>query len=113
MTASLTIEVDRRDNVVRVPAAALRFKPTADVLNALGAEAPATRDALVWQVEGEQVTPVPVKTGLSDGVWTEVVDAPFTDETRLVTRVVLGDSASQPSSSTTNNPLMGSQPRWR
>jgi HlyD family secretion protein len=114
MTASLTIEVDRRDDVVRVPAAALRFKPTAEVLEALGAEAPGTPGATVWQADGEQVTPVPVKTGLSDGVWTEVVDAPFTEGTRLVTRVVLGDSGSQSSSpATTNNPLMGSQPRWR
>ena len=35
MTATLTVEVARRDNVLRVPSAALRFKPTASVLAAL------------------------------------------------------------------------------
>ena len=33
MTANVTIEVARRDDVLRVPAAALRFKPTAEALH--------------------------------------------------------------------------------
>ena len=37
MTANVTIEVARRDDVLRVPAAALRFKPDADVLARFGA----------------------------------------------------------------------------
>ena len=32
MTANVTVETARRDNVLRVPVAALRFKPTAEVL---------------------------------------------------------------------------------
>ena len=36
MTATITVEVARRDNVLRVPSAALRFKPTSSVLAALG-----------------------------------------------------------------------------
>ena len=32
MTANLNVEIARRDNVLRVPAAALRFRPTADLL---------------------------------------------------------------------------------
>ena len=41
MTASMRIEVSRRDNVLRVPNAALRFRPTADMYATLGQEAPA------------------------------------------------------------------------
>lgn len=115
MTASLSVEVDRRDDVLRIPAGATRFKPSAEVLTALGVEAggrPA--GSVVWRADGETISPVPVTTGLSDGVWTEVVDAPFTEGTRLVTRVALGDAASQPSrSAATGNPLMGTQPRGR
>lgn len=115
MTASLTIEAARRDDVLRIPAAAARFKPNAETLAALGIEAtPRGSAQVVWMTDGETISPVPVTTGLSDGTWTEVVDAPFTEGTRLVTRVVLGDAGSQPSrSTTTNNPLMGSQPRGR
>ena len=36
MTANVTIEVARRDDVLRVPAAALRFRPTESQLTALG-----------------------------------------------------------------------------
>ena len=78
MTANVTIEVARRDDVLRAPAAALRFKPTAETLKALGAgAAPAGRGAIVWQHTGEGVVPVPVKSGISDGTWTEIVEAPF------------------------------------
>jgi HlyD family secretion protein len=115
MTASLSIEVDRRDDVLRIPAAAARFRPTAEMLDALGADAGPRSGSIVWRAEGgEMISPVPVKTGLSDGMWTEVVDAPFTEGTQLVIRVVMGHTSSQPSrSTTTSNPLMGSQPRGR
>jgi HlyD family secretion protein len=36
MTANVTIEVSRRQNVLRVPAAALRFKPDAKTLARFG-----------------------------------------------------------------------------
>jgi HlyD family secretion protein len=41
MTANVTIEIARRSNVLRAPAAALRFRPTADVFAALKQEVPA------------------------------------------------------------------------
>ncbi len=114
MTASLSIEVDRRDDVLRIPAAAARFKPTGDVLEALGVEAAPRSGSVVWRADGDVISPVPVTIGLSDGMWTEVVDAPFTEGTRLVTRIALASTGSQPSrSTTTSNPLMGSQPRGR
>jgi HlyD family secretion protein len=40
MTANVGIETARRDDVVRVPNAALRFRPTADTFAALGQETP-------------------------------------------------------------------------
>jgi HlyD family secretion protein len=40
MTASMRIEVSRRDGVMRIPSAALRFRPTNDMWTALGQEPP-------------------------------------------------------------------------
>lgn len=40
MTASMRIEVSRRDNVLRIPNAALRFRPSTDMYTALGQEPP-------------------------------------------------------------------------
>jgi HlyD family secretion protein len=109
MTATLDVEVARRDDVLRVPAAALRFKPTAEQLeamNALPADGP-NRGARVWQTTAEGVVAVPARTGISDGVWTEVLDGPLTEGTAVVTRVVLGDAASRSSSSgPSSNPLL-------
>ena len=40
MTANVTIEIARRENVLRVPNAALRFRPTADIFAALNQPMP-------------------------------------------------------------------------
>ena len=114
MTATLDIEVDRRDNVLRAPAAATRFKPTAEMLKALEAPAGAkSAPNTVWTYTEGHVAPVKVKLGASDGVWTEIVDAPIAEGTPLITRVTLGTEAAAPASAParTGNPLMGSAPR--
>ena len=116
MTATLDIEVDRRDNVLRAPAAATRFKPTAEMLKALEAPAGAkSAPNTVWTYTEGHVAPVQVKLGASDGVWTEIVDAPFAEGTPLVTRVALGTEAAAPAAAParTGNPLMGSAPPAR
>lgn len=41
MTANVNIEIARRENVLRLPAGALRFRPTADIFAALGQQPPA------------------------------------------------------------------------
>jgi HlyD family secretion protein len=72
MTANIAATVDQRENVLTIPAAALRFRPAAEgeqpqaQANRRGAPA-------VWRVEGAALTAVPVRLGLSDGVRTEVV----------------------------------------
>jgi HlyD family secretion protein len=40
MTANVRVEIVRRSNVLRVPTAALRFRPTGDIFTALGQEIP-------------------------------------------------------------------------
>jgi HlyD family secretion protein len=40
MTAQVTIEIARRENVLRIPAAALRFRPTKDIFDALNQAMP-------------------------------------------------------------------------
>ena len=110
MTANLTIEVARRDNVLRVPAAALRFKPAPDVLTRFGvtgAKAPAGKSATVWVSNGVSISPVSVTPGVSDGTQTEIVGSPFAAGALLVTRAAAADGATTARPSATNgNPLM-------
>ena len=111
MTASLSVEVARRENVLRAPAAAARFRPTAELLDALGA--PSAKGPVLWRVTGESIAPVPVKTGLSDGTWTELIDAPLEVGTQVVTRAAVGTTPGTTTPARTNNPLMGTQPPRR
>ena len=114
MTANVTIEVTRRDDVLRVPAAALRFKPDADVLahfGVQGAKAPTGKSATVWVSSGTTVEPVAVTTGASDGAQTEIVKGSLADGALVVTRAApkttsTTSTAATKSSATSGNPLM-------
>lgn len=90
MTATLAIEVGRHDNVLRVPAAALKWRPTLDVLahyGAKGATMPSGKATTVWISNGTTISPVTVTIGATDGVDTEIVTAPFSEGARVVTRM--------------------------
>jgi HlyD family secretion protein len=64
MTATVAIETARKDDVVRVPMRALRFRP---------ADAPPDAASAVWGVEGEDVRRIPVTIGLRNDEHAEVV----------------------------------------
>jgi HlyD family secretion protein len=122
MTATASIEVARRDDVLRVPAAALRYKPDAAVLAeyARGAAPPSASAApavkapaagtRVWVMKDGAIAPVTVTAGASDGTYTEIAGTPFAEGTLLVTRATSPSASSAPASSTAGNPLMPSRP---
>lgn len=90
MTATLSIVVGRRDNVLRVPASALKFRPDADLLAHYGARdatVPPARASTVWTSNGATIVPVAVTIGASDGIYTEIVSPPFVEGARVVTRM--------------------------
>jgi HlyD family secretion protein len=114
MTANVSIEVARRDDVLRVPSAALRFKPAADVLEHFGVAktaAPAAgKSATVWLAGGGTLAAAAVTPGVSDGTFTEIVGAPFAEGALVVTRASTAASASAAKATTANgNPLMPAQ----
>jgi len=100
MTANLTVEVARRDDVLRVPDAALRFRPAQQgtplptPVATAGTGASPTRalavraagPPTVWRTDGGGLFPVRVKTGLDDGSFSELIDPPFGAGTLVVTQ---------------------------
>jgi len=74
MTANVRIVVGRRDDALRVPNAALRFRPP-------GAPGPAPRSGpgtgRVWVVRSGTAQAVELRLGLSDGTATELVAGPL------------------------------------
>jgi HlyD family secretion protein len=101
MTANVTVVYDQRDRVLKIPNTALRFKPPPDLIAASrtsSAKSIAEGEArgelrpprptgtsttgapdlpdrrTVYVKRGLQVAPVPVRIGLSDGSFTEIVE---------------------------------------
>lgn len=107
MTATATITVNKRDNVMLVPNAALRYTPTVQDsstparggglvsmllprppgMNNRKIEEPDTKskDQRVWTVRNGQLAAVPFTKGLSDSLHTEVVSGQVEAEMELVT----------------------------
>lgn len=67
MTATTKITIASRENVLRVPDQALHFTPVS--ARAKGAAAPPPQ---VWVLRDKTPQPVPVTTGLDDGVFVEI-----------------------------------------
>jgi HlyD family secretion protein len=91
MTATVAVEIARRDDVVRLPNAALRFNPTAETFSALGQSAPSLAtdrtQKRVWSYEEGQLVPATVSLGVSDGQTTELVRGDVAPGSALVTNV--------------------------
>lgn len=66
MTANVGIVTASRADVVRVPSAALRFRPPSTA-----ATAPKS-GTNVWRLDGDTPQPVPVRTGIADDRFTEI-----------------------------------------
>jgi len=109
LTANVTIEVARRDGVLRVPAAALRFKPTDAVKKALGADGLSPKGTTVWQYVDGQLRPLSVTPGASDGVVTEISADGLAEGTRVATRVTTGQNTT--TAAPAPSPLMPTGPR--
>jgi HlyD family secretion protein len=112
MTAGLTFEIARRDDVLRVPNAALRFTPTAAMFAAIDqTPQPPARGPHVWQLADGLLVPMPVEIGLSDGSQTELVNSHLAEGTVVVTRVTIDGAETRATTTagpgSTSNPFMG------
>jgi HlyD family secretion protein len=101
MTANVTIQVARRDDALRVPAAALRFTP----------EGQTSKGPQVWRSDNGVLTSVSVKAGLSDGQFTEVVEGNLSVGDSLAVRQATGNQSVRPAA--TASPFQFMQPQRR
>jgi HlyD family secretion protein len=126
MTANVTVRVDSRRDVLRIPSNALRFKPNDELFALLhqpvpgaahagsraaggaGVTATATRRApgatdrgQVWVLHDGQLKPVPVQVGLSDGTNTEIVAGNLQPGDTVVMNAITATSAPVPSPAAT------------
>jgi HlyD family secretion protein len=82
MTANVAFIYARSEDALRVPNAALRFRPDAELMRKVTKPEPGKR--LLWVLDGETPTPVTVKVGLSDGTVT-VIEGEVSDGAQVIT----------------------------
>lgn len=82
MTANASFIIEKKKDVLKVPNAALRFKPPQKAKTADGQKpksASGEKGPAVWVLENEKPKRVPVKIGISDGAYTEIISGPLTE----------------------------------
>ena len=124
MTATVRIQTARDDDTLRVPAAAVRFRPTAEVLQAMGhAPDPATARtgararrpdagskvsgrAAIWTLADGRLERVPVEVGISDGALVAVKGQRVTEGATVVTGVAVSQATTASSQPSSGSPLV-------
>jgi HlyD family secretion protein len=84
MTAHVSFTIGTRQDVLRIPNAALRFQPTDEQLR----KQPTGGSARVFRLRADGVAAVRVETGVSDGLWTELVQGELAVGDDLVVREI-------------------------
>jgi len=107
MTANVSFVHATIENALRLPNAALRFKPDAAFLASYharartpSAEAPIggldVDKRTIWVQQGGAASPVTVQTGISDGSFTEVVSGSLRERDEIVVQVASAPSTERP-----------------
>src|SRR6185312_4332369 len=99
MTATLALRGLEHDNVMRVPNAAMSFRPLPEIFAALHeAEPPVPQDNSqdsgrkareLWTYDGRALTPHLAQFGLSDDQWTELTTSTLHPGDRIVTAAAI------------------------
>lgn len=99
MTANVTAIVAERVDAVTIPNAALRFKPEG---------APPVSGPTVWKISGDQLTPVRVKLGITDGAVSEVLSDDLRPDDRIAIQATPAAAAGRNAAAggATRNPMM-------
>jgi HlyD family secretion protein len=121
MTANVSIVIAHKDNVLQIKNAALRYRPAEATPGEARARSPApgggragarreqrTSERTVYVLSGGQPQPVQIKTGISDGVVTEVIEG-LKEGDRVITAELASKS---PAASPPANPFSGAGRRF-
>ncbi len=85
MTARVSITANKRDNVLRVPNAALRYRPK-DPAGETNTRIKREAGVKVYKLNGLVPQAVTIKTGINDSNFTEAVEGDIKEGDQLVTR---------------------------
>jgi HlyD family secretion protein len=94
MTAKVTVLTQREENVLKVPNAALRFRPSAELLSKIKTTAPkAVEGQQIYLLSASNVSAVPVATGITDGKFTAATSPSLKEGDTVILRVARSKQA--------------------
>jgi len=122
MTSTVSIETARADDVLRVPASALRFVPTETLLKefpsaSLRAGGSSTslgtgrREQAIWRLSNGHLEQLPVLIGVSDGANVEIVSDGLEEGASIITGVARSEKADASAPTASGSPLVPQMPR--
>ncbi len=88
MTAEVEIIFSSKDNILKIPTAALRFIPPKQITET----EPKNSSTLVWTLNGSELQPIQVSTGISDEVYTEIKGDKIAEGKELLVEYLYNDS---------------------
>mgnify|MGYP000330219164 CR=1 FL=1 len=94
MTANVSVIIETKENVLRVPNAALRFKIDEKVKKTSDKKGAETTG--VWILEQKKPRRVRVTTGISDGQYTEIVSGDIKEGQEVITESLIKKNSSSP-----------------
>lgn len=103
MTANVSIRIRDLANVLKIPNAALRYRPSAERKRTEGEKEPAGARVYVAGKDGKPRA-VPVKIGTSDGTFTQLLEGALRENDALITAETV---RKKPPNSTAGPPGMG------
>jgi len=89
MTANVTVVYADREEALKLPNAALRFRPPQELTGSKRpAAAPKGDRRTVWVLEDDRPAEVQIRVGVSDGTFTEVLEGPLKEGDGVITEAV-------------------------
>jgi len=97
MTANVSITIETRSNALRIPNAAMRFKPT-DIPQDIFSRKQGRNELTVWILNNGKPAPARITTGISDGSYAEVVSGDLKEGQQIITESMSGKKTGKSSS---------------
>jgi len=96
LTANVRILVDRRADALKIPNAALRFRPPSPDGEPLAAQEKTRGPSQIWILDDGRLSGVAVKLGLNDEYFTEVLEGDVTEGQSVVVGLGARDGSRRP-----------------
>jgi HlyD family secretion protein len=97
MTANVSIIIETRGNVVRIPSKALRFRPSERSSASKSGSAPERKGPGVWILRSGKPSRAGITPGISDGTYTEVLSGDLKEGEELIVESLKKSTPQKPS----------------